>query len=313
MLYNLRTIQQLQANPNFTYVDNNWLEYFNNILPDASQVGLQDEIIVGALTFFDQLGPLLANTDKRVLANYVAWRHASSSVSYLPSDFRAIQFEYERITTGRAVAQTRWLECVETTLSFYPHAFGALYVRKHFNMVAKEKALEMVQNIRDEFKIMLSEIDWMDDYTMTGAQAKAETIREEIGFADELLMDDKLIEYYDAVPAVVSESNYYQSIINLTIASSLRNNMRLREAINKTEWSSFVAPAIVNAYYSSVANRIAFPAGILQGAFFNPDRPQYMNYGGILVFTMIDVSMLFPFPIARYWFCHWPRNNTRIR
>lgn len=275
------TVRELQTNANFTYTGQQWLTFFNSILPPQSQLTEDSIVIVGALSFFEQLGNLLDTTDKQVMANYAAWRHAFSSITYLPSNFRARQLEYDRLTSGRADANPRWLECVEITLSHYPIAFGALYVRKHFDGAAKDIAQEMVDNIQAEFKIMLSEIDWMDAETKVGAEQKTDTIRSEIGFARELLDNDVLVDYYAAVPTHVDENAYFESIRNLTIASALRNNMRLLEAINKTEWSSHVAPAIVNAYYSSIANRIAFPAGILQGAFFNPNRPQYMNYGGI--------------------------------
>lgn len=275
------SVRELQANPNFTYPGHVWLTYFNSILPPQSHLDDDSVVIVGAVSFFEQLGNLLDNTNKRVMANYAAWRQAVSSVNYLPSTFRTRQLEYDRLTTGRTDANPRWLECVETTLGYYPIAFGALYVRKHFNAAAKDIAQEMVDNIQEEFKIMLTEITWMDEETMIGANEKADTIRSEIGFANELLDDQTLSDYYAAVPANVNEDAYFESIRILNIASALRSNVRLFQDINKTEWSSHVAPAIVNAYYSSVDNRIAFPAGILQGAFFNPDRPQYMNYGGI--------------------------------
>merc|ERR1711971_784643 len=40
-------------------------------------------------------------------------------------------------------------------------------------------------------------------------------------------------------------------------------------------------PAIVNAFYNPAENSINFPAGILDGVFFQEDRPLYMNYGAI--------------------------------
>ena len=51
--------------------------------------------------------------------------------------------------------------------------------------------------------------------------------------------------------------------------------------VDKTDWKRHGAPAVVNAFYSSIENSIQFPAGILQGNFFGSDRPSYMNYGGI--------------------------------
>lgn len=279
VLYNPMTVAELQTT--YVYNSHDWLSYFNNILPAESQLQSNDIIVVGAKSFFTELGSLLDRTPKRTLANYVMWRQAVGSVNYLPNAFKQLQQEYNRVTTGRTVENPRWLECVDRALDYYPHAFGALYVRKHFKETAKAMALDMVKNIKDEFKIILKDIDWMDAETKKGANAKADTISEQIGFADELLDDPKIAEYYATFPAEVNANEYYESAYRLNVASTNRNYRRLREAVNKTEWTSEVTPAIVNAFYSSLENSIKFPAGILQGAFFNALRPQYMNYGGI--------------------------------
>ncbi|KAJ6647387.1 Neprilysin-2 [Pseudolycoriella hygida] len=279
-LYNPISVRDLQANSSFAYAGHNWLSYFNNILPPESQLTDDTVVVVGAISFFQELGNLLKNTDNRIMANYAAWRHVLSSVDSLPNNFRARQLEYDRLTSGRSSAKPRWLECVEATVNFYEIAFGALYVRTHFNKAAKETVLEVVKNIKNEFKIMLKEVNWMDERTMREANEKVASIREEIGFANELLDDRILSDYYAAVPAAVDENKYYESRRILSVASALRTNRRLYEDVNKTEWSSHVPPAIVNAFYSS-ENKISFPAGVLQGVFFHYGRPKYMNYGGI--------------------------------
>jgi neprilysin len=276
-LYNERTIAQLQTD----YPYNNWLSYFNGILPAESQLTTTDTVVVGALSFFEKLGDLVAKTPKRVVANYLVWRQVSGSVGYLPEIFKQRQFQYNKATSGLENPDPRWLECINVALNYYPHAFGSLYVRKHFREDAKAKALDMVNNIKDEFKIMLKEITWMDEETKKGANEKADTISAQIGFADELIDDAKLTEFYNTFPVTIDATQYYSSAFAMNIASTNRNNKRFREAIDWTDWTLFVTPAIVNAFYSSLENSIKFPAGILQGAFFNADRPQYMNYGGI--------------------------------
>jgi putative endopeptidase len=42
-----------------------------------------------------------------------------------------------------------------------------------------------------------------------------------------------------------------------------------------------MTPPTVNAYYNSSMNEIVFPAGILQPPFYDPNRDDAMNYGGI--------------------------------
>lgn len=49
----------------------------------------------------------------RVQANYVMWRAAASSVSYLTDNLRKRQLEYTTIVTGRTEREARWKECID--------------------------------------------------------------------------------------------------------------------------------------------------------------------------------------------------------
>merc|ERR1711992_496320 len=54
-----------------------------------------------------------------------------------------------------------------------------------------------------------------------------------------------------------------------------------RETVDKADWRALNLVAIVNAFYSPSKNAITFPAGILQGLFFNHKVPRYLNFGAI--------------------------------
>jgi membrane metallo-endopeptidase-like protein 1 len=56
---------------------------------------------------------------------------------------------------------------------------------------------------------------------------------------------------------------------------------RLRDKIDTKHWLKHGDVSLVNAFYSLEGNNIEFPAGILQGAFFNAKNPRYMNFGAI--------------------------------
>lgn len=277
LLYNPMTIAQLQTN--YPYID--WLEYLNSLMPAATNFTDSDIIINAVPTFFEKLEAVLNSVSKEVMANYLMWRVAVSSVSYLPKAFRDRQQEYSRITTGRETSDPRGIICTDIALSYFPHAVGSLYVRKHFKEEAKENVMDMVNNLKEAFKEILDDIDWMDDKTKEEAHKKADLMKAQMAYADELIDDAKLTAYYADFDVEIDVANYYDTILKLGIASTTFSLNRLRQPVDKDDWASFVTPAIVNAFYSSLENTIKFPAGILQGAFFNADRPHYMNYGAI--------------------------------
>ena len=98
------------------------------------------------------LARLLSITPARVQGNYLAWRAAAASLPYLGQRAQQIQLQFSRAVAGRAELPARWRRCVSTTAASLPSAVGALYVRKHFSQVARQQAVEMVAEIRQQFK-----------------------------------------------------------------------------------------------------------------------------------------------------------------
>lgn len=274
-LYNLRTVKQLQEA--YPYVD--WLDYINALLPKGLVIDETEIINVSVLSFMDDLGKLLATTPKRTIANYMMWRIHAFSVAFLTEEFRKRQLQYATALSGRQEQEARWKECVDIASGSLGISVGSLYVRKHFKEDSKQNAMEMVTNIRGVFDEILDTVDWMDAKTKQAAKKKLHSMSTHIGYPDEMLDNNKLEEYYRGLD--INPDKYFESFLNMSVFATDYSFNKLREPVNKTDWIRHAKPAIVNAFYSSIENSIQFPAGILQGHFFNAQRPKYMNYGAI--------------------------------
>ncbi|KAM7362048.1 M13 family metallopeptidase neprilysin 2 isoform 1-T1 [Cochliomyia hominivorax] len=283
-LYNLRTIKQLQE----TYPYVQWLDYINALLPEGLKVTEDEVINLSVPSFFEDLGKLLERTNKRAIANYMMWRIHAFSVAFLSEEFRKRQLQYATALSGRQEQEARWKECVDIAsgsgdtdedILGLAISVGSLYVRKHFKQDSKAIALEMVNNIRNVFSQILDEVPWMDEMTKMEAKKKLHSMTTHIGYPDEMLDNEKLEEYYRKLD--IDPYKYFESFLKMNVFGTDYSFNKLRLPVNKTDWIRHARPAVVNAFYSSIENSIQFPAGILQGHFFNGHRPKYMNYGAI--------------------------------
>lgn len=200
-------------------------------------------------------------------------------MSSLSKRWRELAHSYSMVTTGRQTEEPRWEQCLGSLEGTLGTALSALYVKNHFNQQSKAAALEMVDYIRSEFLRILNEIDWMDEETREEAREKANSIAPYIGYPDELLQDELVEELYSGL--TMARTNYYQNTRNLRIWSTNYAFGQLRKPNKRGDWKKHARAAVVNAYYNSLENSIEFPAGILQGAFFDAERPNYMNFGAI--------------------------------
>ena len=89
------------------------------------------------------------------------------------------------------------------------------YVTKHFNEDAKHSMNEMVKDIRAEMEKILDKIDWMDDMTRERAKDKLRTMKEYIGYPEEILQENLLEELYEVI--IFCLQNDIQDVQNVSI------------------------------------------------------------------------------------------------
>jgi neprilysin len=92
------------------------LEYINNFFPTEVKIKSTDKIIVGQLSFFEQLGQLMARTPPKVVENYIKWRQTSASVEFLPKQFRHLDNQLIKQLSENKYLVNDWKTCVTKTL-----------------------------------------------------------------------------------------------------------------------------------------------------------------------------------------------------
>jgi len=273
------------------FYDYDWVNHLKELFIAQGIQFTEDEVVnVKVPAYLTKVSAYLPTVPKRVVANYMIWRYIKSTMSYLDKDAREIVLDYSKVITGKETTPPRWETCVKsvagldgTSLYFYEgsltNAVGSMYAKVHFPASKKAIADEMVKNIRTEFKLMLDELDWMDDETRQRAHTKVDKMTSHIAYAKEILDDNLLNEFYKGLE--LNSNSYFLNKLNLRKFINGYYGKMFRLPIDKHSWMNHGGAAIVNAFYSSSENSIQFPAGILEGVFFQSDRPSYMNYGAI--------------------------------
>lgn len=261
-----------------------WLEYFNELLDSPRKLTDSDSIAILNVEYFEKvISKIDIDVPRQPIANYVNWRVVMSAIDYLEyPQLRTFQQEFHENINGKTARTERWEECVDQVMEVYPHSLSALYVREHFrDEVSKTLALEMVENIKEELKANIGNIEWMDQETKAWAIAKLDAMKAEIGYAEELTDDDKLSSFYEDFPEISDEEDFFEMIHKLKAAATVRRFSKIHDDIVEKEWFDHQPPLDVKGFYSFLENLISFPAGLLQGGLFNPERPMYLNYGSV--------------------------------
>ncbi len=259
--YHKMTPEELKAQtPNIE-----WTRYFVT-LGKADPGSLN----VSQPAFFTEFGTMLGDTPLDQWKTYLKWHLLRTASPYLSRPFVEEDFAFNRAFTGQKQLAVRWKRVLATTDRSLGEALGQLYVAQAFTPEAKQRALELVQNLKGVLRERLQTLEWMGDDTRVQAVRKLDAIRIKIGYPD---------KWRDYSGLKVQSDSYVQNALRANEFEFQRRLDKIGQPVDRDEWG--MTPPTVNAYYNPSMNEIVFPAGILQPPFFDPKADNASNYGGI--------------------------------
>ena len=266
------------------YPDFHLLDHIIQIMGSGIMINESEIVNVAIPEYFAALKDFLPMVSKRVVANYVILYNVAQMIEYSGREALNIISKFKKQKLGSQAVSPRWKTCIKEVTSNYgqkgslAHAIGSMYVREYFNQEKRNVASEMVDNIKREFKFLMSQTEWMDILTWERAQEKIDKMKMFVAYEDEALNDEDINEYYKGLQ--LSSESLLTNVLTLNRFMYSFSNREFRNPRKNWKGQGGGA-AVVNAFYSASHNAVVMPAGILDGIFFQADLPAYLNYGAI--------------------------------
>lgn len=237
---------------------------------DKMQVKGADSILVNNPSFFKSLDVVVAALSLNDLKSYLRWNILRNAAPNLSSAFVNESFNLTKVLTGQKELAPRWQRLSGQIDGALGDLIGQLYVQQYFKPEAKQRMLDLVNNLQSTFEERIKRLSWMSAETKQKALEKLNAFTKKIAYPDKW-------KAYEGVE--INRNDYVSNLRNTGVWSYQYMINRMGKPIDKTEWG--MTPPTVNAYYNPVNNEIAFPAGILQFPFFDFEADDAINYGGI--------------------------------
>ncbi len=221
--------------------------------------------------FFAEMDKMLGDVPIAQWQAYLRFHAIADAAPFLSQPFQQEDFAFNaRTLNGQKEIQPRWKRVLATTNEGMGMALGELYVTDNFSPVSKQRAEELVNNLRAAYKTRIENLPWMSATTKQKALQKWATFVPKIGYPD---------KWRDWSGLTLVPGHYFASVQAADKFNYDYHIAKIGKPVDRSEWG--MTPQTVNAYYSAQKNEIVFPAAILQSPFFDATADDALNYGGI--------------------------------
>ncbi len=234
-------------------------------------VGALDTLVVREPSFVSGVLDLLTADRLDAWRDWLAMRVIRPLSPYLSSAFVDAHFAFTGTAlTGAPELKARWKRGVALVEGAMGEAVGRLYVEERFPPLSKVRMDVLVANLVAAYRASISGLAWMGDDTRARALEKLGRFTPKIGYP---------AVWRDYSGLEVRPDDLVGNIRRSAAFEFDRELGKIARPVDRDEW--FMTPQTVNAYYNPGMNEIVFPAAILQPPFFDAERDDAENYGGI--------------------------------
>ncbi|HEX7815761.1 M13 family metallopeptidase [Dyella sp.] len=243
-----------------------WAAFFK-----AQHADVTDGFSLSQPKYFAEIDKMLGDVPVAQWQAYLRVHAIDQAAPFLSKPFQQEDFAFnEKTLNGQKEMKVRWKIALDTVNESMGMALGQLYVDRTFSAQSKQRALELVNNLRAAYKTRIENLDWMSASTKRKALEKWASFVPKIGYPD---------KWRDWSALELSPDNYFANVRAARKFNYQYMVDKIGKPVDRTEWG--MTPQTVNAYYNSQKNEIVFPAAILQPPFFSADADDALNYGGI--------------------------------
>jgi putative endopeptidase len=215
--------------------------------------------------------------------DYLAYRSIRAFAPFGPKAFVDENFDFQdRILAGTPELPADWKRASALVDRQIGHAVGELYLKRYFGPEARAKVHEMTGQIKAAMGRRIQALPWMAPQTKARALKKLAAVQVQVG------AQTPPRSYAGLAPV---RGQPFGNALKAARNDYARNLAKLGKPVDRSEWSMLAHT--VNAQANSVMVKIMFPAGIMQGLFFDPDADPAVNYGAIGVVMGHELSHVF--------------------
>lgn len=263
--YNVFTLQELEDISQNIGIGN-MLKSFNITNPN--------KIIVENPQNIKFINSLIVEEKLDDLKNYFKTIILLNTDNLLSDEFRRASSNLKKILYGVEVVDVSESSAVKFVTCNLCELTSRLYVNKCFDKECKCEVKQLCNEIIDNYRNRLNNIEWMTKETKEKAIEKLDNMNVKIGYPDSWgnYEDLKIRSFSD-------NGTLVENIVNIYNFQTKKQLSKLGTPVNKSEWN--MGACTVNAYYNPLNNEIVFPAAILQHPFYDKNASKEKNLGGI--------------------------------
>ncbi|CAB9514330.1 Endothelin-converting enzyme-like 1 [Seminavis robusta] len=187
-----------------------------------------------------RVAQVVSEMEPETLGYYMKWRTVRSYSPYLPKAFVQAHFDFFQTTlAGTKEIKPRWKRAMAFTEGALGEALGKLYCAKYFDATSKERAVNIVEQVRQALEARLKEVDWMTaDSTREQALKKMGRFGVKIGYPDKWTD-------YSTVKIDASSMTFLDMVFAGEKFDRLQDVKEMNAPTDKDKW--FMTPQTINA------------------------------------------------------------------
>ncbi len=228
------------------------------------------EFVVFQPTYLKKMNTLLTSIKVSEWKNYLKASLLSTYAELLSEKFDLVALEYKKKLGLLKSAPPKWRLGVEYVGSVMPMLLGKVYTKKYLNNKGKAKITTLIENLKKEFKIAITESKRLSPETKKKGLSKLSGMKYNISHPDK----------WDDFSSLIAKDNDLIGNSKRSIQYYFKRSInKLGKPVDKEEW--YQPPQTVNAYYIASQNKFVLLGGILRPPIFDLKMSDAALYGGI--------------------------------